>query len=189
MSAREQLDEIKFGLRDSVNTYKSLKLKKIGKQMGLHWINDLKTKSTLALPKGSKMSDLIKRVKASRGQFNMASKISDGLQVLESPGMKKDKKKLKQIERHLKKHPMRQVYSARDKLHEIIQLADDPRPRNRLGMFTGEQEGVPDPNAIDVTYKQGMGTPAKAGIAAGAGLAGGSALRSLMTKLKRTPRI
>jgi|SRR5262245_31271553 len=39
-----------------------------------------------------------------------------------------------------------------EKLENLIQFGSDPRPRNDLGMFTSQQEGGPDPNAMVRTY-------------------------------------
>jgi len=38
-------------------------------------------------------------------------------------------------------------------LDDLIQLGSDPRPRNNLGEFSGQEEGGPDPNAMVKTYR------------------------------------
>lgn len=73
------------------------------------------------------------------------------------------------------------------KLDELIELGDDPRPRNSLGMFADQQEGVADPNSMVKVYKsRGVGAPLGllgAGAVTGAGIATGSAgARAVMTK-------
>lgn len=78
------------------------------------------------------------------------------------------------------------IKSLSDKLDGIIALAADPRPRNRLGMFDGADEG-PDPNAIGEVYKaRTVGQNLVGGAVAGVGAAAsGTAVKALFSKLKK----
>lgn len=75
------------------------------------------------------------------------------------------------------------------KLDSILFEGSDPRPRNNLGEFSGNQEGAPDPNAMNIVYRQGQrrgllegGAAAVAGGAGGA--IGGGAVKELFEKIK-----
>jgi hypothetical protein len=70
--------------------------------------------------------------------------------------------------------------SARDRLSDIIQLGD-PRPRNPLGEFSGEEEG-PNPTSVAMVYKQPQMGNAARDIAIGG--AGGLAAEGAKTGLK-----
>lgn len=73
------------------------------------------------------------------------------------------------------------------KLDDLINF-EDPRPRNKLGEFSGQEEGGPDPNAMYKTYQVARkgGTFLGAGVAGGvAGAAGGQLYRELIDKLKK----
>jgi hypothetical protein len=62
-------------------------------------------------------------------------------------------------------------------LDNLIQFQTDPRPRNPLGEFTGQEEGGPDPNAMVKTYRI---APAQPGMAPNkSGILGASALTVL----------
>jgi hypothetical protein len=64
-------------------------------------------------------------------------------------------------------------------LDELIEFQTDPRPRNPLGEFSGNEEGGPDPNAMVKTYRI---APAQSGIApskSGPGILGASGLTVL----------
>ncbi len=95
------------------------------------------------------------------------------------------------------------------KLDDLIQFGTDPRPRNPLGEFTGQEEG-PNPNAMVKTYREAPAQPDVApnkkspvpGLAAAGGLAvlggaggelGGKAAKGALSKigaaLKRTRRV
>jgi hypothetical protein len=81
----------------------------------------------------------------------------------------------------------RQNYIA--KLDRLIQF-QDPRPRNKLGEFTGQSEGGPDPNAMVKTYRQ-PGLAAVAGTSAlvgASGTAGGLAVKYGADQLKKRLR-
>lgn len=74
------------------------------------------------------------------------------------------------------------------KLDKLIQFGD-PRPRNPLGEFSGEQEGVPDPNTMHKTYAQ---TATNAAVGGAAGAVGGAtagasgvAVKKLLEIVKR----
>lgn len=96
---------------------------------------------------------------------------------------------LKKLRKGLVKAPVSLLngLSARDQLTSIIQFAD-PRPRNDLGMFSGQEEG-PNPNEIDSVYKQPartIGQNLAGGAVAGVGAAAsGTAVKALFEKVKR----
>lgn len=65
------------------------------------------------------------------------------------------------------------------KLDELIQFGSDPRPRNPLGEFSGQQEEGPNPNSMVKTYRI---APAQTGVAPhknGPGVLGASGLTVL----------
>jgi DNA-binding ferritin-like protein len=73
--------------------------------------------------------------------------------------------------------------SARDQLNTIL-MGVDPRPRNPLGEFSGAEEGQPNPQHMKITY----GSLA-AGAAGGAAFQGGGmALKALVEKLKKAKK-
>lgn len=75
--------------------------------------------------------------------------------------------------------------SARQRLDSIIKLGNDPRPRNRLGMFD-DSDGGPNQKAIHATYRPGVsaGEALAGGAIAGVGsTASGAAIKALMAKL------
>lgn len=90
-------------------------------------------------------------------------------------------------------------------LDDLIQFQTDPRPRNNLGEFSGQQEGGPDPNAMYQTYRVAPNTPgmapnksnsgkmlaeggALALVGGAAGAAGGHGYKSLAAWVKKTAR-
>lgn len=80
-------------------------------------------------------------------------------------------------------------YSAREGLNGIIELGVDPRPRTKLGMFAPQDSEGPDPNEVDIVYKQRPRTVEQnlaGGAVAGIGAASsGMALKALVGKLKK----
>lgn len=91
---------------------------------------------------------------------------------------------------HLKGKKITELLAKLDEL-----LLNDPRPRNNLGEFSPQQEGVADPNSMAATYA----TPKKAAGYAGAAVAGGAlgsvggaagkdgynALKNLLSKVRK----
>jgi len=70
----------------------------------------------------------------------------------------------------------------------LIQFSD-PRPRNTLGEFSGNQEEGPNPEAMAKTYRQGLIKGTAEAVGAGAAGAAGAALYKKTTKaLKRARR-
>jgi hypothetical protein len=68
-------------------------------------------------------------------------------------------------------------------LDDVLEFAD-PRPRNPLGEFTGQEEG-PDPNAMAKVYNaKRLGIEEGAG-AATAGAVAGPLVKSLYGKLRK----
>ncbi len=68
-------------------------------------------------------------------------------------------------------------------LLSIINMGSDPRPRNPLGEFSGDDDGVPSAHAMKVTY--GMGPTIAGGAAAGVTGAGATVgLKALIETLK-----
>jgi hypothetical protein len=84
----------------------------------------------------------------------------------------------------------RQNYIA--KLDRLIQF-QDPRPRNKLGEFTGSQEGGPDPNAMFRTYQNPgprLGSiAASAAIGGAAGTAAGEGVKHGIEKIKALRKV
>ena len=65
------------------------------------------------------------------------------------------------------------------KLDELIEFQTDPRPRNPLGEFTGQEEGGPDPNAMVKTYRIAPNQPGMAPNKSGPGILGAGGLTVL----------
>ncbi len=86
------------------------------------------------------------------------------------------------------RHPISGIGSLSAKLDGIISMAD-PRPRNTLGMFSGNDQSPLDPNAIGAVYKQPNPVNMnnlEGGAVAGVGAAGsGMALKALVNKVKK----
>lgn len=150
-SSREQLHSIiELGLREDIDNYKSVGLKRTGTQPGfkhikpMHLIKDEVTKSHLALSKGSTLKDLFAKVLKSRQDFRLSPR--DQLQeIIQLAAETAD--------------PFRLIALA-------AQTADR-RPRNPLGMFSDNADMGPDPNAIHEVYKAPiMKRPAVSGLAA-----------------------
>jgi hypothetical protein len=74
------------------------------------------------------------------------------------------------------------------KLDDLINFSD-PRPRNPLGEFANQQEGVADPNSMATTYKsgitKGIGLTGAAVLGGAGGTAGSSLVKALIEKAKK----
>lgn len=85
------------------------------------------------------------------------------------------------------RHREEKSMSARDQLNNIIQFMD-PRPRNTLGEFSGNEEGGPSAAAMQITYGQvarNAGPTLAGGAVAGTGALGAqSAIKALIAKIK-----
>lgn len=75
--------------------------------------------------------------------------------------------------------------SARAQLDRIINFGPDPRPRNPLGEFSGDDDGTPSPHAMKITYG-GARNAVLGGAAAGVTGAGATVgLKALIEKLRK----
>lgn len=146
-SAREALDEIRFGRTDAAVT-KWLNpsyshQQKIMRGAGMQFL-------PFGIERNSVQArEVAKLLRERRGHSRVFVK-TKGM----SPSGYDLNRNYDQLEKAL--HPS--LFSAREALDSIIAFAD-PRPRNSLGMFSGADGSEIDPEAIGTVYKQGVQPP------------------------------
>lgn len=184
MSARESLDVIRFARGDQAGKV----LSAIGIRAGA---------SRNGAEAGKMLSKLgtsyasIQHPAAFRGATRKSFKDSIS-RVAGSKGAYEDQSRHRDMLAGAIKEWRGRSFSARETL-DIIRFGD-PRPRNPLGQFEPPEDGAPSPNTVATVYKQpGMGSTVGTNLVAGGALgvgsvAGGGALKALMSKIKK-PKI